>query len=76
MSSELTSSKLGAEMSATAQQEGPSQPNDNHAWDHTAQEARVVRKLDLNLMTLFFVLCKLLNCVDFFYRQALTTTPT
>jgi hypothetical protein len=23
-----------------------------------AQEARVVRKLDLNLMTLFFVLCK------------------
>lgn len=26
---------------------------------HTAQEeARVVRKLDLNLMTLFFVLCE------------------
>lgn len=62
-SSGTNQSKLG--VSATSQPEG-SQPDEvNHVLGPTAQEARVVRKLDLHLMTLFFALCKSLDvCCD------------
>lgn len=61
MSRELHPSKLEAELSATLHQDGP-QPDDNHDLIYTTwQELRVVRKIDLNLMTLSFVLCKLID---------------
>ncbi|KUI56366.1 hypothetical protein VP1G_03750 [Cytospora mali] len=56
MSKGPDSPKLEANVSATSPQDGP-QPDDSLASDHTTrQEARVVRKLDMNLMTLFFFL--------------------
>jgi hypothetical protein len=54
------SPKSEAHVPASSQ---PAKPQDGH--DHSSavyytpqQEARVVRKLDLNLMTLFFFLCE------------------
>lgn len=59
MSNEKTTSTLEADEAAAARS-GDSQSQDvilNESYTH-AQESRVVKKLDWNLMTLFFVLCK------------------
>lgn len=64
MSQDKTASALEANETAVSQpadsQDGI--PQDVNLADYTPeQEARVVRKLDWNLMSLFFVLCELIT---------------